>query len=850
MSEIIRFLNTLWSERTQAGFLTLHKLHNNTSRHFSFSEFDAVASQAASWDAEGHDVYFGIGLRDAKLATQGGEAHVCALPGAFLDIDIRHPDAHAASTSLASSEEQVFDFLEGLPIEPTVVVHSGHGLHVYYLFEEPQIWKAGTEQQYNMKYFMKKFVGFMQAEGAKKGLQVDNVAKLSQILRLPGTHNYKTSVPKSVFLLSDDGPRHPFEKIKSLVVCSPGKRKKDSAIMNYGRKLFPFVPKGSPAWLVRLYADLSAKEDPVKRELVRAVLAGESFAEPGNRDNALRSATGLIAYHAFRVERTIEASDLIPLFENSLSVWAREPNAKLSLPEERHKAMRGLEAALTAVRRDDGIKRAQEADIRAGLARASGRKEREALQTRIEKLKEEQEPEPAPADDTVLNRFVIVKHTSCYMFHKGTYIGPYDRGTEFKLKCRQEWSDHPIIRLFEDTDEGPVEKSLNQILAEYATVANEVIYDSTIETSYFDPIENDLYIACSAMRKLEPRFHPEVDQWLRLLGGDRAEKLLDWLATLPILSKQTCALYLSGPKGTGKTLLAHSVSRLWRTHGGPTTLAHAVSNFNNDLLECPIIVADEEIPDHLTTGKLRELIGSSSRIIAKKFAHNSILNGAVRLMLLANNESLLARKEELTANDIDAIAQRFLHVQTPREAQEYLTSTDTSDWLDMDVVAKHLMWLISTRVVKPGKRFLVEGAETKMHRKLAMQVPTVKLTVEWLVRFLKGKPAGQNLSGIVVGDGKILVSATTLSQGWELFITSRKVPPTHLINDALKVLSDVDRCSVEGSSDELWNVKPEFLLDHAVELWGNGDFVLERLNAPRTTPKMGKVIPLEGTRKE
>jgi hypothetical protein len=64
------------------------------------------------------DVYVGIATR--KDATAGTLANCSALPALFADVDFKvTPEAEARET------------LAAFPLPPTIIVHSGGGLHVY-----------------------------------------------------------------------------------------------------------------------------------------------------------------------------------------------------------------------------------------------------------------------------------------------------------------------------------------------------------------------------------------------------------------------------------------------------------------------------------------------------------------------------------------------------------------------------------------------------------------------------------------------------------------------------------------------------------------------------------------------
>jgi hypothetical protein len=345
-------------------------------------------------------------------------------------------------------------------------------------------------------------------------------------------------------------------------------------------------------------------------------------------------------------------------------------------------------------------------------------------------------------------------------------------------------------------------KKVAEILKDYSTVARDTVADLTLKISFYEPATQTFHEAACPLRDLNPKYDEKVDEWLRLLAGDQAEKLLDWIATIGDLTRQTCALYMSGPKGVGKSLLATGLARLWTADGAPTEIGKILENFNSDLLRCPLIFADEHLPQNFrgqrTSAELRQIIGSNSRTLARKFLPNATLVGAVRLIMAANNERLLSLDEDLSKDDLEAVGQRFLHIETSTLASDYLKKiggrNGTEGWVDGDRIAQHAVWLAKTRKVVPGDRFLVEGHRTKLHTGLPTQSKINGLIVEWLVRFLDAPQTirgGIEQSGLVlVGGGEYLVNVQALADNWEQFIKSDPPPTTGRIGRAIRTLSN------------------------------------------------------------
>uniref|UniRef100_I2Q6Z1 DUF3987 domain-containing protein n=1 Tax=Desulfovibrio sp. U5L TaxID=596152 RepID=I2Q6Z1_9BACT len=79
---------------------------------------------------------------------------------------------------------------EEFPFKPTIVVHSGHGLQVWFLFDKPRKFDS-EEQREKAQALSKAFQKAILNVAGAKGWELDNTADLARILRLPGTINNK-----------------------------------------------------------------------------------------------------------------------------------------------------------------------------------------------------------------------------------------------------------------------------------------------------------------------------------------------------------------------------------------------------------------------------------------------------------------------------------------------------------------------------------------------------------------------------------------------------------------------------------------------------------------------------------
>jgi hypothetical protein len=114
-----------------------------------------------------HDVYFGCTSRVEKDGVLKGDAAHCHTAYAlWSDHDFK-----------ATPEEQARDLLAGIPDPPSIIVHSGGGLHSYWLLARP------TPADATLKRWLVNLAYTLQADPA--------AALITQILRVPGTRNWK-----------------------------------------------------------------------------------------------------------------------------------------------------------------------------------------------------------------------------------------------------------------------------------------------------------------------------------------------------------------------------------------------------------------------------------------------------------------------------------------------------------------------------------------------------------------------------------------------------------------------------------------------------------------------------------
>lgn len=374
----------------------------------------------------------------------------------------------------------------------------------------------------------------------------------------------------------------------------------------------------------------------------------------------------------------------------------------------------------------------------------------------------------------------------------GIYVGPFDR-TQANAFLRRELEDVPHIETTVWTEKGPKNKSLTALTEEYGQRIEKLVLDMTAGQSTFTG-GTFTESVCQVNPDVKPVWHEEVDQWLQIFGGDHYERLCEWLASAPYLDRSLCALYLKGPKGCGKSLFAVALARLWDST--PVELHNIFDSFNESLVRVPIVVAEEAVPRHWrgmpATTRLRALITEPSRELLRKYRTPAEMRGYIRLILTSNNDELL-RSDIHTQEDLHAIAQRFLMINTDSDATKYLLSlSDVDAWRREDVFAEHVLYLAEEMEVEKAGRFWVEGNAAEMSLGLMVGSHWNSRVCQWLVNYLMHPNLVESgLRGTVRRrDGEFYVNEQALLTHWQQYFPStREEPEIERIASALRTVS-------------------------------------------------------------
>jgi hypothetical protein len=575
---------------------------------------------------------------------------------------------------------------------------------------------------------------------------------------------------------------------------------------------------------------------PENRALMAKVLAGESLAPGGERERVLQRAASVLSW--LPPGRKAKPADVAEILRPSLSVWAAEPGAKLTIDVEMAKAI-------------DRIRRSQE-DYESKQGKAL-----DAVRAFFDEGNTEPPVDAAKEKESLLHRAIIQFRSAYYVydFNARKYTPPKTK-EELPIVISNLWSgdDLPIDLEYIDAQGKTRRKPEVMLLREYGTNVNRVVLDLTQQVSRLDEKSSTFYEAAAPKRALEPRFDTDVDGWLKAFGGAQSEKILDWLACVTRLDEPICALCIEGSPGTGKSLLAAGMSRIYEGKV-PTRLSNVIgTSFNEDLIRCPVIHADEGLPKGVKglTEALRELIAGFTQTINRKHLPSVSMKGAVRLIVTTNGDNVLAAmgSEDFSLADLDAVAGRFLHLKVPidRKYLEALLAKNPDvlkSWIRDDLLARHILWLCATRTVVKKGRFLVEGELDDVHKQILTAGGGVRgLVLEWLARFLANpRPLQNQYKGTTScvlfdeADAQTYINVNAIVDLWTSYMgEKRPAPPFHALSKALGLYTLGDKRSKDLNNRMRYRkIKWDIILSWADEA-GIGDIELMQKHASGLPP--------------
>lgn len=185
------------------GYITLTLLPERKTLWFKINKLDKLYEAVKKYGAK-TNTFFGVGLRKKILPhnLRGRDSDISCITALYSDIDVKS-NAHA-QTSLPNSIDEAIEFLNTLPMQSSIIVNSGNGLHAYWLLETPFKIHGAKDREYISSIF-KGWSKFVNENARNRGFKLDNVSDLARVLRAPGSVNYKLKNGSICKVLSSNG---------------------------------------------------------------------------------------------------------------------------------------------------------------------------------------------------------------------------------------------------------------------------------------------------------------------------------------------------------------------------------------------------------------------------------------------------------------------------------------------------------------------------------------------------------------------------------------------------------------------------------------------------------------------
>lgn len=181
------FLEYLTETSTAPYYFHLWRLGRKLTSWYKPHEITRAASQVAIAE---DDIYIGVGLdsldrgRTARLT----EANAIGRFGFVADLDVKEGGF--------ATKDAALEFADALADQPSIVVDSGGGIQLWWVFAEPWLFK--DDEKSIAIEIAQGFHAVLSQEAAKTGVRLDAVWDIPRLMRIPGGLNHKRSIAQEV----------------------------------------------------------------------------------------------------------------------------------------------------------------------------------------------------------------------------------------------------------------------------------------------------------------------------------------------------------------------------------------------------------------------------------------------------------------------------------------------------------------------------------------------------------------------------------------------------------------------------------------------------------------------------
>ena len=220
------FLVTLFGNKPDGSQILIWSIPSKLSAWCDTPE--EAANAASKLASKPEDVYVGVGLAPKKYRDNERcpNAEIQGIVGLWADIDIAGP-THKNKNLPPDIDSAILLALE-TGAEPSIIIHSGHGIQCWWLFNEPWIFDTPEERQ-EAAVLAARWIKTIKAIARNKKWEVDSTFDLARVLRVVGTYNCKQPEDKPlVYCLEFVDKTYNLDDFDKLIVePEPGKTTPD-----------------------------------------------------------------------------------------------------------------------------------------------------------------------------------------------------------------------------------------------------------------------------------------------------------------------------------------------------------------------------------------------------------------------------------------------------------------------------------------------------------------------------------------------------------------------------------------------------------------------------------------------
>ena len=206
----MEFLNIIFKGIPKEFVITLFTLPSRESKFVTFDDLANIRPWILKKVADNENVYFGVNpLHNRPSSGRGRAEDIGAMVSFSIDIDFKG-EGHKTNKNYPPDWEVAKKVLinANCPL-PSLVVFTGNGTHLYWLFESPSIVSNSSTSENESELFHKAIRNVL----AQGGYEIDVTGDLARVLRVPGTKNFKNlNDPRPVVLWDDESTKKRYHK--------------------------------------------------------------------------------------------------------------------------------------------------------------------------------------------------------------------------------------------------------------------------------------------------------------------------------------------------------------------------------------------------------------------------------------------------------------------------------------------------------------------------------------------------------------------------------------------------------------------------------------------------------------